>query len=339
MKMGTRFYKQTAYLLLLLALVFISALLSIAIGEVKISLFDIPEILRNKNGLEYGILTKIRFPRIILAFAAGGALSLTGAILQGIFRNPLVEPYTLGISGGAALGVAFVIVTGTQIALGAITLPLGGFAGALLSVILVYTLSFRKGNVNINRMLLIGVMVSFVSSAAMMFMMSLTTAENIHSIIFWIMGSLDEPNTSLIRITLIAAISGLLISLLYSRSLNALRIGEEKARYLGINTKTAVRSLFVLASILTGICVSVTGVIGFVGLIIPHIIRMLLGSDYRFLLIGSFLGGSLFLIICDIMARTIIEPHELPIGVITGMLGGLVFIIMLSKVKVGRKII
>lgn len=337
--MGTRYYKQTAYLLLFLVLVVIATLLSMAIGEVKISFFDIPEILRTKNGLEYGILTKIRFPRIILAFAAGGALSLTGAILQGIFRNPLVEPYTLGISGGAALGVAFVIVTGTQLALGSITLPLGGFAGALLSVIMVYTLSFRKGNVNINRMLLIGVMVSFVSSAAMMFMMSLTTAENIHSIIFWIMGSLDEPNTSLIRITLIAAISGLLISLLYSRSLNALRIGEEKARYLGINTKTAVRSLFVLASILTGICVSVTGVIGFVGLIIPHIIRMLLGSDYRFLLIGSFLGGSFFLIICDIIARTIIEPHELPIGVITGMVGGLVFIIMLSKVKVGGKIL
>lgn len=313
----------------------LAAIFSVSSGELKIKLFDIPGILRsNTTGIEYSILTKIRLPRILLAFAVGGALSLTGAILQGIFRNPLVEPYTLGISGGAAFGVALVIVLGVYLERGAFMLPIGGFTGAFLSLILVYLLSFRRGNVNITRMLLIGVMVSFVASASMMFLMAVTTSENIHSIIFWIMGSLDEPDTTLIRITLIASLSGLLVSIFFARPLNALRLGENKARNLGVNSNKTVRILFLIASLLTGICVSVAGVIGFVGLIIPHIVRSIMGSDYRFLLLGSFLGGSFFLIVCDILARTIIAPNELPIGVITGMVGGVVFITMLSKVKV-----
>ncbi len=332
--MKRKYYKWGGFLILLLMLVMLAAIFSISSGELKIKLFDIPGIFRTNTGIEYSILTKIRLPRILLAFAVGGALSLTGAILQGIYRNPLVEPYTLGISGGAALGVALVIVLGVYLERGAFMLPVGGFTGASLSLILVYLLSFRRGNVNINRMLLIGVMVSFVASASMMFLMAVTTSENIHSIIFWIMGSLDEPNTTLIRITIIASLSGLLISIFFARPLNALRLGENKARNLGINSNKTIRILFLIASLLTGICVSVAGVIGFVGLIIPHIIRSLMGSDYRFLLLGSFLGGSFFLIVCDILARTIIAPNELPIGVITGIVGGVVFIIMLSKVKV-----
>ena len=332
--MKKKYFKWGAFLVFLLLLVIIAASISISSGELKIKLFDIPGILRSKTGIEYSILTKIRLPRILLAIAVGGALSLTGALLQGIYRNPLVEPYTLGISGGAALGVALVIVLGIYLERGAFMLPVGGFAGAMLSLILVYSLSFRRGSVNINRMLLIGVMVSFVASASMMLLMSVTTSENIHSIIFWVMGSLDEPNTTLIRTTLIVSLSGLLVTFFFARPLNALRLGEVKARNLGVNTNRTVRALFLIASILTGVCVSVAGVIGFVGLIIPHIIRLLMGSDYRFMLLGSFLGGSFFLIVCDILARTIIAPNELPIGVITGILGGVVFIVMISKLKV-----
>ena len=332
--MKKKYFKWGAFLVFLLLLVIIAASISISSGELKIKLFDIPGILRSKTGIEYSILTKIRLPRILLAIAVGGALSLTGALLQGIYRNPLVEPYTLGISGGAALGVALVIVFGIYLERGAFMLPVGGFAGAMLSLILVYSLSFRRGSVNINRMLLIGVMVSFVASASMMLLMSVTTSENIHSIIFWVMGSLDEPNTTLIRTTLIVSLSGLLVTFFFARPLNALRLGEVKARNLGVNTNRTVRALFLIASILTGVCVSVAGVIGFVGLIIPHIIRLLMGSDYRFMLLGSFLGGSFFLIVCDILARTIIAPNELPIGVITGILGGVVFIVMISKLKV-----
>ena len=164
-----------------------------------------------------------------------------------------------------------------------------------------------------------------------MFLMSITTSDNLHGIVFWIMGSLDEPNKMLIQITLYSALAGLLISYLFARPLNALLLGQEKAAYLGINSKTTIRLLFIIASLLTGICVSVAGVIGFVGLVIPHLIRLIAGSDYRFLLIGSFLGGGLFLILSDIVARSIISPNELPIGVITGIAGGILFIIVLNQ--------
>ena len=330
--------QKSGYLLLLLILVLLASILSLSMGEFRINLLEIPRILRSGEGMEYSILTNLRIPRLFLAIAIGGSLSLTGAILQGIYRNPLVEPYTLGISGGAALGVALVIVLGVYMKGASFFLPLGGFAGASLALIIVYSLSFRKGNVNINRMLLIGVMVSFIASASMMFVMAITTSENLHSIVFWIMGSLDEPNPLLIRITVIVAFLGLFISLFFARPLNALRLGEVSARHLGINSNAAVRYLFLLASVLTGVCVSVAGVIGFVGLIIPHVVRMIFGTDYRFLLLGSFLGGSFFLILCDILARKIIAPNELPIGVITGILGGIVFIALLSGSKDSRKL-
>jgi iron complex transport system permease protein len=307
--------------------------ISLAVGEMDIRLQDIIKILKSRSGIEYTILARIRLPRILLAFSIGGALSLTGAILQGIYRNPLVEPYTLGISGGAALGVSLVIVLGLHVTAGTIVFPVAGFLGAAVTIFLVYTLSLRRGGININRMLLIGVMISFLASSTMMFLMSVTSAEYLHSIVFWTMGSLDEPDEGLIRIMIFAALIGLFISYLFARSLNALRLGEVKARHLGINSIMTIRILFVVASLLTGICVSVAGIIGFVGLIIPHVIRLIIGNDYRVLLLGSFLGGSLFLVVSDILARILISPNELPIGVITGIVGGIIFIIVLSRTK------
>jgi iron complex transport system permease protein len=167
----------------------------------------------------------------------------------------------------------------------------------------------------------------------MMFLMSITTAENLRGIVFWTMGSLDEPNISLIHATLIASLLGLVIAYLFAQPLNALRLGEAKARHLGINTEVTIRILFILASLLTGVCVAVAGVIGFVGLIIPHLMRLAVGSDFRVLLMTSFLGGGAFLIFSDLIARTIIAPNELPIGVITGIIGGTIFVIVLSRTK------
>ena len=326
------------FVLSLLILTIAAGIYSLSTGDMDTSFLDLFNILRDKSGISYSIITKIRLPRIILAFSIGGALSLTGTILQGIYRNPLVEPYTLGISGGSALGVSLVIVLGLHTVLGSFMLPLAGFSGAFVTIFLVYLLSMRKGSININRMLLIGVMISFVASSSMMFLMAITTTENLHTIVFWIMGSLDEPNELLIKFMFYASVFGLFISYLFARPLNALRLGEAKARHLGINTTVIIRILFIVASLLTGICVSVAGVIGFIGLIIPHLVRSIIGNDYRIMLIGSYLGGSLFLIVSDIIARTIIAPNELPIGVITGMAGGIVFIIVLSRVKIKTKV-
>ena len=326
------------YVLLLLVALSVVIILSLSIGEIPIPYKKIPQILADKESLEYGVLFYIRIPRTLLGFAIGGSLSLAGAILQGIYRNPLVEPYTLGISGGASLGVTFAIVAGLHL-LNILLLPLAGFIGAFTTIFLVYTLSLKKGALSVNRMLLIGVMISFISSSLMMFLMSITATENIHGIVFWIMGSLNESNTAMIGAMVVLSIVCLLISYLFVMPLNALRLGEEKARHLGINSNATIRILFVITSVLTGACIAVGGVIGFVGLVIPHIVRLFVGSDYRIMLVSSFLSGSIFLILCDIIARTIISPNELPIGVITGIVGGVVFIILLSRSQKRSKLL
>jgi iron complex transport system permease protein len=330
--MKVKYIKWILFLVALLMLLAVSIVISLSSGEVKISLSQLPEILSNKTSIEYMVLMKIRIPRLLLAIGVGGALSLSGAILQGIYRNPLVEPYTLGISGGAALGVAIAIVFGLN-TLSSLSLPLFGFVGALLTLFIVYFLSIKRGGLSINSMLLIGVMVSFVASSAMMFLMSVTTTDNLQSIVFWVMGSMDESNNLLINIAFYSAVAGLVLTYFFAQPLNALRLGEVKAKHLGINTNVTIKLLFFVASLLTGIAVAVAGVIGFVGLVIPHLVRLIIGNDYRVLIAGSFIGGSIFLILCDTIARTIISPNELPIGVITGFAGGLVFIVVLSRSK------
>lgn len=330
--MPKKYFKWILFLIALVLLLVISIIISLSSGEVKISLSQLPEIFSNKDGIEFTVLTKIRIPRLILAIAVGGALSLSGAILQGIYRNPLVEPYTLGISGGAALGVAIAIVSGVYAA-GFMVLPMFGFSGAIITLFLVYFLSVRKGGLSINSMLLIGVMVSFVASSAMMFLMSVSTPDNLQSIVFWVMGSLDESNPLLIKVAFYSSVSGLIFTYFFAQPLNALRLGEIKAKHLGINTNVTIKLLFVVASLLTGVAVSVAGVIGFVGLVIPHLMRLVIGNDYRIIIGSSFLGGAIFLILSDTISRTIISPNELPIGVITGFAGGLVFIVVLSRTK------
>ncbi len=331
-EMQQKYFRWASYLAGLLVLLVASVILSLSVGEMNLGFMDIFGILRKGHeSMEYTILSQIRIPRVLLGIAVGGALSLSGILLQGVYRNPLVEPYTLGISGGASLGVAFVIVFGLHQLVGSFMLPLAGFAGSFLIIFLVYTISTRHGRINIQSMLLTGVMISFIASSTMMLLMATTSSENLHGIIFWIMGSLDEPDMSLIYISLIISVCSLVVSYLFVQPLNALRLGEEKAKHLGINTDVAIKLLFLMASLLAGVCVAVAGVIGFVGLIIPHLMRLLVGSDYRILLVSSFLSGSIFLVLSDVIARTIISPNELPIGVITGIVGGVVFLLMISR--------
>jgi iron complex transport system permease protein len=330
--MQKKHLRWVIYLAGLLVLLVASVILSLSVGEMNLGFFDIFSILgKGHSSMEYTIITQIRLPRVLLGIAVGGALSLSGVLLQGVYRNPLVEPYTLGISGGASLGVAFAIVFGLHQSIGSFVLPLSGFSGAFLIIFLVYSISSRHGRINIQSMLLTGVMISFIASSSMMLLMAITSAENLHGIIFWIMGSLDEPDMSLIYVALVMAFASLAVSYLFVQPLNALRLGEEKAKHLGINTDTTIKLLFLMASMLAGVCVAVAGVIGFVGLIIPHLMRLLVGSDYRILLVSSFVSGSIFLVLSDVIARTIISPNELPIGVITGIAGGIVFLLMMSR--------
>lgn len=328
--MHTYHPRSVLVVVLLLVLLVVASAWSLLSGDIDISWKELPEVLRQPDSMNYSVLMQLRLPRLLLAFAVGASLSLSGVILQGIYRNPLVEPYTLGISGGASLAVAFSIITGAAF-LGNFTLPFSGFLGALLTFVLVFVIGLGRRNTNVNRMLLTGVMISFVCSSLLMFLLSVSTAEDMHNIIFWTMGSLEEPNETLIKLMLGGSLIVFIVAHFFVHSLNALRLGEDEASHLGINVLTSIRVLFVLTSILTGLCVSIAGIIGFVGLVIPHLMRKVSGSDYRILLTTSFLGGGLFLMVCDVLARTLISPNELPVGVLTGITGGILFIVLLSR--------
>ena len=305
---------------------------SLSVGPAQISFKEIIAfMLKGGSSTEYSILFDIRLPRIILGFAIGGALSLAGVILQGMFRNPLVEPYTLGISGGAAIGVCVNIVLRLNNSLGVLSLPISGFIGALLVVLIIYSLCVRKGILKIQGLLLTGVMISFVSSSLIMLIMSVSRREDLHGIVFWIMGSLEEPNWMLIKVALGISLLGLIVSYIFCFNLNAFSLGEEEAFHLGINVEKTKRSLFIITSLLVGFSVSVVGIIGFVGLVVPHFMRMFAGNDHRILLASSFLCGAGFLIYCDTIARIVIAPMELPVGVITGIIGGCLFIYALTR--------
>jgi iron complex transport system permease protein len=326
----------------LLVLLVLASLFSLSLGSTHIPFAALVKTLRvwflsgrMPDGFISTIIFRIRLPRLILSLMVGGALSVAGVIFQGLFHNPLVEPYTLGISGGASLGVCLFLVTGWQFFHGANLLPLAGFAGAAATMAFVYSLSVKKGLLQTNTMLLTGVMISFISSSGIMLLIALSQSlQEIHSLLFWTMGSLEESNVPLIKAIAGAILLAVGISFLFYRELNALALGEEDAMHLGIPVERAKKWLFLLGTLLTGLAVSISGMIGFVGLLIPHLMRMLAGSDHRLLIIASFLSGGIFLILADTLARTVIAPVELPVGVVTGLAGGILFIYFLYRKNV-----
>ncbi|MDR0765308.1 MAG: iron ABC transporter permease [Odoribacteraceae bacterium] len=321
-------------LLSLLALLVASVVAALCVGEVYFTPGEVARrVIAPGDDVTSRVLLQLRLPRVLLGCAVGGALGLSGAILQGVFRNPLVEPYTLGISGGASVGVSLAIVLSLRDAWGGFTLPLAGFAGALVTVLLVQGLGTRRGNRRVESLLLTGVMISFISASLVMLLMATARSEDLHGIIFWIMGALNETDGRLIRLVGVAAVAALLLAYLHAPALNAMRLGMEPARQLGVNTGRHVTTLFLLASLLTGACVSVAGLIGFVGLVVPRLASRVAGGDYRVLLPAAFLGGAAFLVLSDIVARVIIAPLELPIGVITGIAGGVIFIVISRATK------
>ncbi|OGW82088.1 MAG: iron ABC transporter permease [Omnitrophica bacterium RIFCSPLOWO2_12_FULL_44_17] len=329
--MNNKITKWVFWVLFLTSITIGVVIWSLTVGSSGIPAGKVFTVLfRGTAGPEYDIIFNIRLPRIILGFAIGGALSLAGILLQGMFRNPLVEPYTLGISGGAGLGVSLNILLGFY-QIGVLTLPFSGFLGAIVVLAIVYVLSLRRGSSQLQGLLLTGVMMSFVCSSVMMLIMAISRTEDLHGIIFWVMGSLEESNWLMIKITLIVSVFFLVIAHFFCLDLNALSLGEEEAQHLGIHVERTKRLLFIMTSLLTGFCVSVAGIIGFVGLVVPHFIRVFIGNDHRVSLVAAFLAGGAFLIFCDTLARTMIAPLELPVGVITGIIGGGLFIYMLAK--------
>ena len=334
--MNQKFVKTIIYSLIALIVLLLISLLGISVGAENIPLLTVIKTLFNieNSQLYEDIIINLRLPRVILGFAVGGALSISGLLLQGIFRNPLVEPFTIGISGGASVGISLLTLLNLENIIGFLSLPVSGFLGAILIILLVYKLGIKNNTFRITNILLIGVMISFISSSLVMFIMAISKSKDINTILFWLMGSLEESNLKLILITLFISIFGLIIAFVLSRKLNLFSLGEEEAKSLGLNVERIKRLVYLTASVLTGFCVAVSGVISFVGLIIPHFMRILLGKDNRLLVITSYLIGGAFLILSDTLARTVIAPLQLPVGVITGLIGGISFIYLLNRKNV-----
>jgi iron complex transport system permease protein len=283
------------------------------------------------DDIHRAVILDIRLPRILTAVLVGAGLSTAGAVFQGLLMNPLADPYTLGVSTGAAFGASLAIFFGIYLPgdLGLLTVPLFAFAGALLALGAVYGLALVNGTLAVTNLILAGVIVSAILSAAVSFLKSMS-GEGVGSIVFWLMGSFASRGWQHVFLCLPAVLAGLLICCRYAGDLNVLSLGVRSARQLGVDDGKVVTILLVTCSLITAACVSVSGIIGFVGLIVPHLMRMLVGPDHRFLLPVSALGGAFLLSGADTIARNTLAV-EIPVGVLTTLLGGPFFCYLFKR--------
>jgi len=279
------------------------------------------------------IVLQLRLPRAVLAALVGGSLALSGAVFQALLRNPLADPYVLGVSGGAAVGAVLAIVAGGIVAAPVgWTVQMGAFIGALLAIGLVLKIATAVGPALTARLfILAGVVVGAFFNAVILLMLSLADVESFRSAIFWMMGSLSGAGWGAVLLLSAFALPLTLVLLAMARPLNLLAVGEETAVHLGVRVQATQRAAYVVTSLLVAAAVSVSGVIGFVGLIVPHAVRLMWGGDHRLLLPASFLGGAGFLVLTDALARTVGGPVELPTGVITALVGVPLFIWLLIR--------
>jgi iron complex transport system permease protein len=281
------------------------------------------------DATELAIILDIRLPRILVTALVGMALSVSGVVFQALLRNPLAEPFVLGLSSGAATGALLSMALG--MAWLPLATPLAAFLGALFTVSLVYAMAGARGRLQRTTLLLTGVVVNAFFTAFIMLILTVTAEQQLHPMIFWLYGDLTSANyrEALVVGPLVAL--ALIVILCHARGLNLLGASEETALYLGVPVETYKRVLFAVTSLLTGAVVSVSGIIGFVGLIVPHLVRMAFGPDHRLLLPLSALWGAVFLILADAIARVALAPSEIPVGVVTAALGAPFFILLLRR--------
>ncbi|WP_068677287.1 iron ABC transporter permease [Oceanobacillus sp. Castelsardo] len=319
----------------------LSLLLGISIGTVSVPILDIIQIIGAEifrysidhiDPMYHSIVLNIRLPRVILAGLVGAALAIAGAAFQGLLRNPLADPYTLGVSSGASVGAVVTIFFGISLPyIGAFTLPFLSVVFAFITIFLVLTFARKiDRSMRVETIILTGVIFSSFLGAFISLMISLTGNE-LKQIIGWLLGSVSMRGWDYIKIVLPFFIVGSMLLMANGRELNAMSFGEDRAQYLGVDVKKRKLVILTAGSILTGAAVAVSGTIGFVGLVIPHLTRTLWGPDHNHLLPLSMLTGSGFLILADLIARTIISPTELPIGVITALIGAPAFGVILIK--------
>lgn len=280
------------------------------------------------------IVWQLRAPRVLLGALVGAGLALVGSVLQAVTRNPLADPHLLGVSSGAAFGAVVVVLYLGEFA-GLLSLPLAAFVGALASMLLVLAIASRSGRLHSERLLLAGVAVSFVMMAASNLLLYLGNPHAASSVLFWMLGGLGLARWELLWLPALCLALALAVLLGLGRALNALMAGEQSAVSLGLEPRRVRLLVFVVASLLTGVLVSLSGAIGFVGLMLPHVARFLVGAEHRRLLPVAALLGALFLVWVDVAARTWLAPQDLPIGIVTAAIGGVFFVALLRRRQPG----
>ena len=333
--------------MILLLLLVVCIVLSACVGAVDLSLVEIVDLIKHKSGLSgnmvnsihEGLFFEIRLPRTFLCLFVGAALSVSGTLMQSLFRNPIVEPGLIGTSAGSALGAALVIVLGNNSLfnhiqfLGDLLMPVCAFVGGLVATLLVYYFSASLQRINISIMILAGIAINAIANGATGFLSYIARDPQARSITFWSLGSLSGTNWQAVYMVGLSTISGFVLALRFAKPLNALQLGDAEANYLGVHTERLKISVILINTLLVSIATSLVGIIAFVGLIVPHLLRLLKGSNNRYLIIGSALLGATVLLLTDTICRIIIAPAEMPIGIVTAFIGAPVFLWLLSRFK------
>lgn len=321
----------------------VSIVVSLSIGSAGISIRDVWGILLHQlpwfadntvpyTPAEIAIVTQVRLSRILLAVLVGACLALAGTGFQGVLRNPLADPYTLGVSSGSSVGASFIILFGLQSAIGMWTIPLVAFATGTLTLLGVFWLSRNKGVIHIETLILSGVIIQSFLGAFVSFMVSVSEGV-VNQILFWLMGSLAMRSWEHVYMLIPFLAVGFPLLLAYGQSLNLFVLGERHAAHLGIRVERTKLIVLISSTLLTAAAVSVSGVIGFVGLVVPHLIRLLVGPDYRLITPLSAIGGGIFILWADTLARMALTPKEIPLGVVTALLGAPFFAYLLHRRK------
>jgi len=323
-----------AWTLALLAMLALCILMGVAWGTGSLSLVDLLAGERPLPEEARAVFFDVRLPRVLAAAVLGGALTVAGVVFQALLRNPLADPYVLGVSGGASIGgvLALALGLGSAASLpGELAVPAFAFLGAMGALFLIERVATVGGKLTVYTILLTGAIFNAFASALIYFIQTIASLEQLHAIVFYLMGSvpmLGYPGVALLAATSVLATVALAAM---ARDYNALTVGEEGAAQLGVDVERIKRRTYVLGSLLTGLAVSVAGLIGFVGLVVPHLLRLLLGPDHRLLLPAAFLGGGCFLVLADLLARVAVAPGELPVGVVTALVGGPFFLYLLRR--------
>jgi len=309
----------------------LSIILALMVGSIPISPAEVLSTLVDPSGsIAADVVRNLRLPRALTGFACGGLLALAGALLQVLLRNPLADPYVLGISGGAGIGALLAIILGFGV-VGVNGLALGGALGAMF---LVFGLAHGDGGWTQSRLLLTGVIVAAGCGAVVTLMLSVAPDDRLRGMLFWLMGDLSQTGDPALALSVLAAI--LLIALPFARELNLLARGADVAQALGVAVRPLRRGVYLVASLATAAAVTQAGAIGFIGLIVPHLVRLTTGNDQRLLLPASVLAGGSLLVIADTLARTMLAPQQLPVGVLTALIGVPAFLFLLSRATPGR---